>query len=518
MSLKTEMICHVCKLYLKNPISLPCGCFVCGEHMHDGYIQCLACNKEFQIPSDGLTISKTIASILAKELHLSEEEKLVKKSIQGLIEQLEQLQNELSIKQKALELNSHAHFAEIRRQIDIHREELKAKIDEIALKMIDLTNKTETAYTAKLDKMSQIPQIDTQACTQTMLSHFRKPDLILDEVTRLQKEHESEIKVFKTKLIDFESLNNEIKSLGFKKNQEFQMESFGILKLNESKNLISCSIDTSVKIWDLETKECISTLEGHIEGVRCVVVIENDKIVSGSYDGFIKIWDARENVCLKTFNGHKGAVWCLKTLSTNTFASGSNSEIKIWNIYGVTCLKTLEDHVNTIFELICLPDRTLVSCSRDHCIKFWDLNQGTCLKTLKHSSPIHCLLLLPNGHLASGSKDKTIQIWNIYNGECVKTLQSHSSYVWRLNSLESGELISCSDDSTIKIWDLESAVCIRTLVGHSQIVRAIKVGPNNTLISGSTDGTIKTWNPKTGECLSTIDGHSGMGVEDLFLI
>ena len=53
-----------------------------------------------------------------------------------------------NIIQLVCKINSHKvylidHFKEVRRQIDIHRETLKAKIDEIALKIIDQINERE---------------------------------------------------------------------------------------------------------------------------------------------------------------------------------------------------------------------------------------------------------------------------------------------------------------------------------------------------------------------------------------
>jgi WD40 repeat protein len=63
----------------------------------------------------------------------------------------------------------------------------------------------------------------------------------------------------------------------------------------------------------------------------------------------------------------------------------------------------------------------------DKTIKFWNVNNGQCIKTLNgHTHFVVCLLLLRNGHLASGSWDKTIKIWNTDTGECIKTLEGHT--------------------------------------------------------------------------------------------
>ena len=33
MSLTSKVICNICKLFLENPIALPCGCLICSEHV-----------------------------------------------------------------------------------------------------------------------------------------------------------------------------------------------------------------------------------------------------------------------------------------------------------------------------------------------------------------------------------------------------------------------------------------------------------------------------------------------------
>ena len=150
MSLKSLVICNICKLLLSSsPISLPCSHAICAEHLEDGTdssIRCLECEQEFDVPQSGFPLNKMASNILAKDLHLSDEEKKLKDSIQAKIQQLEELWSDLKLKHSDLERISFDHFSEVRRQIDLQRENLKQKIDEIALKMIDQVNEREKEY------------------------------------------------------------------------------------------------------------------------------------------------------------------------------------------------------------------------------------------------------------------------------------------------------------------------------------------------------------------------------------
>ena len=51
-----------------------------------------------------------------------------------------------------LKLVCHEHFQEMRRQLDLHRESFKEKIDDIYLEMIDQTKEFETSYLNIVDE------------------------------------------------------------------------------------------------------------------------------------------------------------------------------------------------------------------------------------------------------------------------------------------------------------------------------------------------------------------------------
>jgi WD40 repeat protein len=47
------------------------------------------------------------------------------------------------------------------------------------------------------------------------------------------------------------------------------------------------------------------------------------------------------------------------------------------------CIKTMNGHDHNVSAVLFLNDNTLVSCSRDHSIKYWDVQTGYCSKTLR---------------------------------------------------------------------------------------------------------------------------------------
>ena len=59
--------------------------------------------------------------------------------------------------------------------------------------------------------------------------------------------------------------------------------------------------DQTVKIWEIQTNKCLSTLEGHTSWVNSVSFSSDGRYVaSGSRDKTVKIWEIKTNKCLST--------------------------------------------------------------------------------------------------------------------------------------------------------------------------------------------------------------------------
>ena len=75
----------------------------------------------------------------------------------------------------------------------------------------------------------------------------------------------------------------------------------------ESGELISCSDDQTIKIWDLTESSCANTLGGHSGVVRSIRVnSQNNNLVSCSSDGTIKTWDSKTGECINTVTDMNG--------------------------------------------------------------------------------------------------------------------------------------------------------------------------------------------------------------------
>jgi WD40 repeat protein len=66
-----------------------------------------------------------------------------------------------------------------------------------------------------------------------------------------------------------------------------------ILPLPSSNQCVTCSTDTTIKVWDCQTAACIRTLSEHADSVRSLALHPNGySFASGSLDRFVIIWSS----------------------------------------------------------------------------------------------------------------------------------------------------------------------------------------------------------------------------------
>lgn len=69
-------------------------------------------------------------------------------------------------------------------------------------------------------------------------------------------------------------------------------------------HVVSGSLDTSIRVWDVETGNCIHTLTGH-QSLTSGMELKDNILVSGNADSTVKIWDIKTGQCLQTLQGER---------------------------------------------------------------------------------------------------------------------------------------------------------------------------------------------------------------------
>ena len=239
----------------------------------------------------------------------------------------------------------------------------------------------------------------------------------------------------------------------------------------EGQNIATNGQDGAILIWNVQTS-VLHQLLGHDAPVWTVRFHPTGKtLVSGSHDQTLRLWDMQTYQCLCILQGHQDGVRAIAFATDGQkLASGSSDQtIRLWDVETGEELQVLRGHTGGVFSLLfTADDQHLVSASFDQTIRLWNIQTGNVIQILQgHTGGVWSIALSPDGQtLASGSGDRTVRLWHLPTGECLQVLHGHSSSVTSVIFINDDQVLSGSDDRTIRQWDVETGICTRTLMGE----------------------------------------------------
>jgi hypothetical protein len=204
---KANWTCSYCSRIFKDPIVLPCGDFICGEHLLEkgakkNKQKCNECHQEFQTADIQLNSNKGLKKLLENQPYLNEEEMSLKLELEESIRKLFQFYDEFNQNKTKRESFVSSQFEELRSQIDQHRDKLKERIDNIAFKMKNETEIYEKIYLKSLKE--SFTSFDQSKSLENELNEiqeqFRNPNISIQTIKEMQRTQEESLRDIQLKL------------------------------------------------------------------------------------------------------------------------------------------------------------------------------------------------------------------------------------------------------------------------------------------------------------------------------
>jgi WD40 repeat protein len=232
--------------------------------------------------------------------------------------------------------------------------------------------------------------------------------------------------------------------------------------------------DDVVRIWDVDTGKEKAVLKGAECGIFTIVCSADGKLLAGAGP----IWDRGKTVAAKV---------CLWSLASGKL---------LWRADG---------HTSEIYGLSFSPDgKILASGSRDKIIRLWDVEKGTCTRTLEGHGEhgVYSVAFSPKDAklLASGGLDGTVRLWNAETGELkdIITKTYVPAQMVLVAFAPDGKTLAIAGDTAwgrrggdvkregdMKLWDLQTGKLKNGLTREVEAIYALAFSTDgNTLAVG----------------------------------
>ena len=308
--------------------------------------------------------------------------------------------------------------------------------------------------------------------------------------------------------------------------------------------LASGSIDKTVRLWDLTSKDKWVTLRGHTGWTNVLAFSPNgEMLASGSTDKTVQLWDTTTGELLAMLTGHINGITALafspdgKTL----VSSSTDGTVRFWQTdTGAPIDNLITGHTQSMKAATFFQGgSTLASVAFNGVITFWDVetSQKSAIQDAGYRDWFSTLAFSPNGtklanvgtdstiifhgghgiSLSSGGRpDHLIRLTDVGTGRELATL-SHSKGTDKLTFSPDGKTVAFSGFGEIRLWNTETGVeqeisladpnaDPKTDVFNIPRVTALAFSQNGArLVSGTYRGKIQMWDVVTGGALAAFE-------------
>lgn len=234
----------------------------------------------------------------------------------------------------------------------------------------------------------------------------------------------------------------------------------------DDKQLLSCGADRIIRLWDIETGECVQRFDKHTDQVSACVWMPNGRsFVSGSMDKSILEWDVTTGEVIGSFK----VKWHVNDIAISTDGS--------------FIVATCADKALTIFDTSTRAEVYNVTESAS-ITSLYLAPSGDTLLTFLHSND-NPTMEVPEIH-----------VWNLRDRKVVQKFKGYKQQRYVIRGClggHDGMLILCgSEDNRVYIWERRSGNLIAKLSGHQGTVNTVTCSEidENLFASGSDDKSV----------------------------
>jgi hypothetical protein len=225
-------------------------------------------------------------------------------------------------------------------------------------------------------------------------------------------------------------------------------------------------VSTDTRIWSATTGQQIAVLDRDARVNSASFSPDGRRIVTASKDNTARIWDVATRNQITVLRGHSDGLGGINSALFSpdgqriVTASGDHTA-RLWDATTGTQLAVLEGHVLPVFTACFSRDgQWIVTASFDYTARIWNASTGKQINALGHNASVESATFSPDGHrILTASEDSTACIWDTKMGRIV--LQGHTGGVMSAAFSPDGRrIVTASQDSTARVWDVSRSAAM----------------------------------------------------------
>ncbi len=193
----------------------------------------------------------------------------------------------------------------------------------------------------------------------------------------------------------------------------------GVTYFPDGKQIAACGDDKRVKLWDVEKRAVVCTLEGNdSEALAVACSPDAALILCGTKAKAVRLWSVATGREVRAMSVLGGEVRCARFFPGGRLAVTAHSDgtLRVWDTQTGREMGRWEGHEGAVNGVAFTPDgRHAVSGGDDKTVRVWDVASGWAVRTFAgHGNAIRCVDVTPDGRFAvSGGSDNTVRVWGI---------------------------------------------------------------------------------------------------------
>ena len=224
-------------------------------------------------------------------------------------------------------------------------------------------------------------------------------------------------------------------------------------------------MDRTLRIWDIKKLKQINVFTGgHTDIITCIEYISDGRIATGSFDNNICIWDINLGCITITLNGHHDGLRLLLVIENTLISADINEELRVWELKTWSMINQRKDSGKKNLQISKMLENEYI-LSQANTISILNIDKNGDYNgniTLDSGRFCFSIIYISDSEIIGGLSDGAILLLELKRKEQILNIKfklfiwESGSPIWGLIPISGKNIIIVTQDRPMKLLNLDS--------------------------------------------------------------